>query len=311
MQSLIVRMPNHLGDVCMTLPSLDMLAASGYELTLVGRPWLRELFWAYPWAVFGLPKARGERIRALRDLKARGPGGTQALLFTNSFSTALDLRLVGWRAIGYATDARRWLLGQVVPVPRAWRADMHTRDYYYHLARVLVPDAPAQVPPPQLQVGAAAFHRARAALVDAGVRGPYVVLCPVAVGLHRGRVKRWDGFGRLALELSGEGHTVVICPGPGELPEAQAAVKNACFIGPLDLAAFAALLRESRLVVANDSGPAHLAAAVGARLVAMFGVTDPGKTSPAGDQVVLLGSERGWPHYEVASATVATLLSRA
>ena len=41
---LLVRLPNHLGDACMALPALDLLAARGHSLTLAGRPWAAELF---------------------------------------------------------------------------------------------------------------------------------------------------------------------------------------------------------------------------------------------------------------------------
>ena len=55
-------------------------------------------------------------------------------------------------------------------------------------------------------------------------------------------------------------------------------------IGPdLDLAALAAVLAQLDLLVTNDSGPMHLAAALGVRCVALFGPTDPRRTAPAGE----------------------------
>jgi heptosyltransferase-2 len=141
------------------------------------------------------------------------------------------------------------------------------------------------------------------------VGSDYVVLCPVAVGLHRGRVKAWDGFGRLCDELRAQGRTVVACPGPGEQQAVAAALKDASILAPTDVGTFAALLAASRLVVANDSGPGHVAAAVGARLVSVFGVTEPTRTRPWGPRVTLVGSERGWPRYEEVAAAVASALA--
>jgi heptosyltransferase-2 len=75
-----------------------------------------------------------------------------------------------------------------------------------------------------------------------------------------------------------------------------------------DVGTFAALLAGARLVVANDSGPGHLAAAVGASIVSVFGVTEPEKTRPWGPRVRLVGSGAGWPRYEDVLAATDELL---
>ena len=308
MRSLIVRLPNHLGDACMSLPTLDRLAAQGIELTLAARPWAKELFDAYAWPVIALSSGRLDRIAALRAARASNRRERNALLLTNSFSSALDFRLAGLRAFGYATDGRRLLLHRACPVPSQWSDGMHTVEYYLYLAGKLLGLAPASAPPPRLTLSAASRERASAALTRGGAGPNYIVMCPIARGRHRGQVKSWDGFGRLAQELRSRGHEVIVCPGPGEEAAARAAVASARMLGPLDLGAFGALLADSRLVIANDSGPGHLAAAVGARLVGVFGVTDPTKTRPLGPEVRLVGSANGWPSYEEVAAAVATRL---
>jgi len=143
----------------------------------------------------------------------------------------------------------------------------------------------------------------------ASVGAAYVVLCPVAVGLHRGQVKAWDGFGRLCDDLRAQGHAVVACPAPGERAAVAAVLNGAAILPSTDVGTFAALLAASQLVIANDSGPGHVAAAVGARLVSVFGVTEPTRTRPWGPAVTLVGSERGWPRYEEVTAAVAAALS--
>ena len=133
---LTVRLPNHLGDACMALPTLDLLAHEGFELRLAGRAWAASLFNAYAWPCIALHGSTPEKIDALRA--ARGSEGNAALLLTNSFSTAFEFRLAGYSSVGYARGGRSWLLQRAVAVePRD-----HMVEYYYRLARSLVPHSP-------------------------------------------------------------------------------------------------------------------------------------------------------------------------
>jgi heptosyltransferase-2 len=308
MPSLIVRLPNHLGDACMSLAALNLLADHGFELTLAARAWAEPLFSAYPWTVIALPLRRRERLQALRAWRIAHPG-SRGILFTNSLSTALDFRLAGLPATGYAADGRRLLLSRAVARPRAG-SGVHMVEYYYRLASQLVPQAPPVPDELALRVTPKAMANARALLTAAGVDGSYVVLCPVAVGLHHGHVKAWSGFGRLCEVLIARGESVVVCPGPGERARVQQATPHATLLAEADVATFAALLAASRLVVANDSGPGHIAAAVGAPLISVFGVTDPSQTRPWGTRAALVGSAQGWPSDEDVRAAVERALAR-
>lgn len=55
----------------MALPALDLLADRGFAFTLAGHAWAKDLFAAYPWSVVSLPSSRVDRLRALRDIKAK------------------------------------------------------------------------------------------------------------------------------------------------------------------------------------------------------------------------------------------------
>jgi heptosyltransferase II len=285
----------------MAVAALDALSSGGYSLTLAGRPWIASLFEAYRWSKVALREDRRANIRVLRSAAA----GAAGLLLTNSFSTALEFRLAGIRATGYARGGRSLLLTDAVPV----HASDHMVEYYHRLAARLLRAAASLPPRLNLQVGTPARRRAQVALAMAGCTGPYVVLCPVAVGLHHGKVKAWDGFERLSGDLRARGVRVVALPGPGETAEVSRVLPGATVLPESDVATFAALLADSALVVANDSGPGHLAAAVGARLISVFGVTEPEKTRPWGPRVNLVGSGAGWPRYEEVLATVEVSLA--
>jgi heptosyltransferase-2 len=296
MTPLIVRLPNHLGDACMALPALDLLADRSFALTLVGRPWAKELFSAYTWKVVSLSSSR---IQALRDTKV-----DTGLLLTNSFGTALEFRLAGISAIGYARDARSWLLHKAIAI----NASDHMVEYYYRLAQVLAgtsPDVPRDL---RLRIGEPARQRAQQLLAGHDVASKYVALSPVAVGFHRGKAKAWDGFTRLNVELLADGIKVVAMPGLNESATVRQALPGATVLPESDVATFSAILAGASLVVANDSGAGHLAAAVGARLISVFGVTEPEKTRPWSTRATLIGSSSGWPSYEEVRSAVYSAL---
>ncbi|MFN2385369.1 MAG: glycosyltransferase family 9 protein, partial [Thermoanaerobaculia bacterium] len=113
-----------------------------------------------------------------------------------------------------------------------------------------------------------------------------VILAP---GAAWSWTKRWppETFGGLARGLLSEGSAVVIVIGPGEEELARrvneaAGVPLPVLGAALDPLELAALLSLGSVVVGNDSGPLHLAAAAGAPVVALFGPTDPGRTAPLG-----------------------------
>ena len=171
MSPLFVRLPNHLGDACMSVPALDLLAAHDFALTLVGRAWAPDLFAAYPWRTLVLARDWVGRAAMLRvAMRTAGPSA-KALLLTNSFSSALDFRLARRPAAGYATDGRRWLLRPAFEVPLRWAAGMHMVEYYYTLAASFIGQS-AQ-PPARLDLKVTDSGRVRArALLDAGQRRP-------------------------------------------------------------------------------------------------------------------------------------------
>jgi ADP-heptose:LPS heptosyltransferase len=146
------------------------------------------------------------------------------------------------------------------------------------------------------------------------------------VGIHPGGgetagysdpTKRWfpDRFGRLAdLLVQSGGVQVVLLQGPGDKPYVDEALKNmnARVLGiasGLPLAVFAALMKECDLVVVNDTGPMHIAAAQKVPVVAIIGPTHPAYTPPRGDlhQVVWAGV-RCSPCYNPEESTFGTPL---
>lgn len=288
---LAVRLPNWLGDACMALPALARLRAAGFRLACFGKGWAIDLLAAEPDAVAKLPGGLFADAALIRASGAR-----RGVLLPNSLGSALRLRLAGVGAAGHG-GWRRPLLARAV----ARQPGYHEVEAFWRVAGAwCADDAP---PPPTLGLRLADAQRrqAEAALRAAGVAGDYRVLAPLAVGRIAGKSKQWPGFPLLCRMLAERG-PVVGCPGPGEEAAMRAALPGAILLNGLGVGAYAAVMARARLVVANDSGPMHLAAAVGSPVIGVFGVADPARTRPWSPRARTIGDARGWPTVDAVAA---------
>ncbi|MDM9561832.1 glycosyltransferase family 9 protein [Bordetella petrii] len=316
---LYVRLPNWVGDVCMSLPSLELLRATGLPLVLCARPWARDLLAGVP--ARGFIPMRGRLLddrRAVREHQ-RALGGDAArargLALPDSLSSAAVFRLAGVPSAGYRDDGRSLLLRWPIAKPAA---GLHAVESWHYLTRSALqrwglPAGDAQ-PGPRLPLPLTPEHQAAAdaLLRETGLAGqPFVLIAPTATGLHKGRIKVWPGFDALTRTLQARGHTVVMCPPPAEADEARRNAPTARLLPPLPLGAFAALTARAALVVCNDSGVSHVAAAADAFQLTLFGVTNPGRTGPWSPRAVCLGSEQAWPEAAEVERQACALLESA
>ncbi len=310
---LIVRLRNWVGDVVLGLPMLQRLHDAGYSLQLLGKGWARDLLAGHGWPVQALAGSGRERIAQLRRLRAQAQaldGGfgrrLNALALPYSFSSALEMRLAGLRAIGYRHEGRGWLLSRAVARSRT----RHEMAVYWELGSALL-QQPAP-PPGRVQLQSSQQHLAQAQALRARLqlRPGYVVLCPFAGGTFEKLDKSWPAFPPFAAQgLPLLGRDLLVCPGPGEEEAVAARDYAGCRIATgVGLGAYAALLRDAALVIANDTGPGHLAAAVGAPLLSVLGPTDPARWGAVGPTVHLLRRETGWPTADEVLARARELL---
>jgi heptosyltransferase-2 len=310
---LIVRLRNWVGDVTLGVPTLRRLADAGHALQLVGKGWAQDLLAGEGWAVHGLPKTWRERVRLLRRLgdeaAAVDPGFRRrinAVCFPYSFSSALEFRWAGLRAIGHAYEGRGWLLSRSVPRP----IGRHELEVYWDLGNALLGSAVQAPPAIGLAVGAPQRQAAEALLERHRVRPGYVVICPFAGGTWSGADKTWPAFPAFAAQIATRfGRDVLICPGPGEETIAARDYAHAICLPNVPLGSYAALLQRAALMVSNDTGPGHMAAAVGAPLLSVLGPSDPAQWGAWGPTVRFVrGDGATWPALEQVTEAAAERL---
>jgi heptosyltransferase-2 len=282
-----VRLPNWVGDVVMATPALAALRAAhpGAEIVAEGRAYLAGLVRGVASVDAFLPEARGVRARA-RMLRERR--FELAVLLPDSVRSALApfLARVPVRA-GYARDPlRRALLTLALPPPREGgrRAPLSMVERYLRITRALgCADAGRRT---ALAVDPAAREAAAKRLADAGLAGGARTLV-VTPGASFGSSKLWPpGHFAAAADAIARRHglAVVLAPGPGEealAREIARAMEEPAFVladPPTPLAELVGLLAGAALHLGNDTGPRHIAVAVGTPTVVLIGPTDPRHT---------------------------------
>lgn len=260
----------------------------------------------------GRPRGLGGRLRLAGVLRREAYDA--ALLLTNSFSTALVVRFSGIpRRVGFARDGRGVLLTECLRAPRrdgGW-ATVPAVDYYWHAAGALLGEAGPEgnglragdrsgghrLPigaALELPIGDEDITDARRVAGKLGLEGAFAVLNPGGNNV----AKRWpaERFGEVARRLSGRGLAVLVNGSPGEAGVVDEVVAASAGAGRSlveaggTLGSLKVLVSRASLLVTNDTGPRHFAAATRTPVVSLFGPTDHRWTcipTPGGEEVVL------------------------
>ena len=318
---LVVRIRNWVGDVILGLPGLQLIESTGFELHLVARgKWAPSLLAGYGWPVHVQPaglQAKVAQLRQLRhDLAQRDPGFTRrenAFLLPVSFSAALEMRLAGLKPVGVAKEGRSVLLARAEP----WAETGHELERYWDIARRFAHHRETTPRDIGFRVQAGKSEEAQGLLAAHGIQGGFVMICPFAGGKAATADKadkKWPGFQDFTARAEAElGLPLVVYPGPGEHEAARQLYPAARMLEGADLATYAAVLQRAALVVANDTGPGHMAAALGRPLISLIGPTDPARWAPWGPNVHVLrhdrqGEQTVWPSVDEAFALARQLL---
>ncbi len=285
---------NWIGDTIMSMPAVEAWRRENPDAHLTV---LVKQNYAPLWALHSAP----DNIATFDDTNAgtfaagkmlRAGRFDRAAIFPNSFRSAY----IPWLAriperIGTTGHCRCLLLTRCLPAPS--RTDRRHQAFEYFELLGLKP--PAQLETPRLKIS----DGARESVMSRLEKFPrqFVGLIP---GAARGPAKRWpaEHFVAVGRELALKGRCGILLLGG---PDDAELCENICgqiggssvlnLAGKTTLKEWAAMLACCRLVVCNDSGGMHLAAAVGTPLVAIFGLTDPAVTGPIGGNFAIVRNE--------------------
>ncbi len=286
MKALIVRL-SAIGDVVHTLPVAATLRQYGFEVDWVVEPPARPLVEANPAVSRAIPAptARPAELarawstaRDLHRLRHDVALDLQGLWKSAAWARASGAR----RVIGFAGPWRRERLSEVllgVRVPLR-REPSHVIDKNLALLRALGIEEEGlrefPLPPTPEETRRVSEHLAARGWRDFAVLNPG--------GGWASKLWPPAAFGAVAQGLAARGITPVVTWGPGEEGLADAVVaasgQTASHCFPTTLLEYVEVARRARIVVAADTGPLHLACAIGTPVVGVFGPTDPARNGP-------------------------------
>lgn len=311
LRRIVVLCPSWVGDVVLSTPVLRALREHlpETEVIAVVRPGQQPLLAGLPWV---------DDVIAMSNTGVRGPFRLAAqirkkqpdagLLLPNSFRSAVTLRLADVAIrVGYARDGRSLLLTHSVTPP-----DLSTpvpMTHYY--AQLATHALGCEAIDHTLELRTSDAEREAAAKLLDDVPGPFVLLNPGASK----QAKRWPAARFAAVgDAVADSHSmsVAVTGSPGEAGIVRAVCDAAETSSPIDLVergvtlgSLKAVIERASLLITNDTGPRHIAAALGTPAVSIFGPTDHRWTTLSGASERIMLAEPFLPEQLTADAHAA------
>lgn len=288
----LVRSPNWLGDACMAFPAVRALKMGRPDIrvTVFGPDKLEKLWSSLPEVDAYIGKVGREGLlkasNRIRKTKIEYDAG---ILFTNSTRSTLEFWLAGIpRLVGYSGSARSRLLNQICPESPKGTRPLHHIEKYLQIVT---------------HAGAAVHNalelKGMASQTEGQGGGSHHLRLGLCAGAEYGPAKRWpiERFAAAANQISerlkpkqsewflfgAPGETAM-----GEALSSRLEVPHQNRIGKTSLSELIAELQNCDLLLTNDTGTMHLAAALGVQTVSIFGSTEPSLTGPIGDKHLIL-----------------------
>lgn len=287
---------------------IDLLAMPSSAKIVEGDPDLTNIItydpivWRRPKGLFNPRSWRDARQLVER---MRGRRYDLAISVFGNWAAVLAVLSGARRTIGFRDEGYPGFMTDSVP-GRHWRPGerLHEVDYCLQLAQAAGADIAPQDRIPRLYVTEQAKQEIDAMLASVGIRpGKPLIACHVAS--NQGQSKRWPllYWARLLDRLIREDVAQIVLTGaPGDLPYVDDVIRRMRGIneysaarvvnlaGKTSLGQLAALLQRADLLITGDSGPMHIAAAVGTPLIAIHGPTDPAHSGPVSPRATILKS---------------------
>jgi heptosyltransferase II len=295
---ILVRSSNWLGDAVMSVPAVRAIKAARPDarVTIAAPEKIAPLWKLVPEVDAVIPLSTGRLLSSVRLIRSAPPFDV-AILFPSSLRAALESWLSAIpRRVGYRGHWRRWVLNQIVPIPRKPGPPEHHSLRFLRIARECGADTEE---PPTEKTFNVQRQTPDAQLSDVykpSTAHNHQLKIGLCAGAEYGPAKRWlpERFAEAAERISAQSSVQWMLFGTARDASAGAQIAAAlgdhCVnrIGQTTLEQLIHELHDCRLLLTNDTGTMHLAALLGIPVVAIFGSTEPRLTGPLGNGHIIL-----------------------
>ena len=271
-ETLVIRLPNWIGDTLMAYPMLIALKRAGIDFICLGHTWAEDLFSGTEIEVYTSDHVKVSRW-CFKFYKAHG--FEKGLLCPNSLSTVVPMRLAGINTVGYHSFSSLKL---------HYNETVHTVENYFDLAKPFIQN---RVELSEI-LDKITIHKSSVQqgekLIQERINSEYIVICPYATNLHKGKNKEWPFWQEFCEKYKGD--KIVALVSKEDYARCQIEFPNIIILSTgLSISGY--IMRQAKFVLANDSGAMHLASFFGANIIGLFGATEINKTRPwYGDYIV-------------------------
>lgn len=294
---ILILLPNWIGDAVLSLPAIYRIRGGfpSAHISVIGLPHITALFKEYPFIddiiVYPDKSQKAGLLPAVREI--RKYGFDLSILFPNSLRSAIIARLAGIPLrCGYNRDGRGLLLNIPVKLSEDIKK-VHQSEYYLNIASAL--ECNPNITSSKLFLSKKEEQNAEDFLKKNNIT-PENLIIGINPGAAFGSSKRWypERYGSVARTLINNYNGRIIVFGSQKETDIAKEITNIAKLPILNMAGktsvreLMALIARCRLIITNDSGPMHIAAALGIPVTAIFGSTDPELSGPLGEGHVVI-----------------------
>ena len=305
-KKILVRAPNWLGDNVLILPAVVRLQqlAPHSEITILVKAAFSEFWKLAGFKVIELPKFQGisgliARYQFAKKIKTYN--FDWAIIMPNSFDSAVIPFLATIKKrIGWATDARRFLLNHIIKHPNFSPQKQQPFDQLFLIEKLFdIQNFSEELPQVKLNISNELIQAAKEKFLIENEK-IYIAINP---GATYGTAKCWEKDYYVELILKAQRSldlNVLIIGGNGDFEVCNAIMQDLLLLDPqaatwcknmagkTSITELATFLKMSQVLITNDTGAMHMAAVVETPIIAIFGPTNWNRTAPLGDKNVLL-----------------------
>ncbi len=300
-EKILIRAVNWIGDAVMMAPSVKAVREMypDADITVLGRDKINDVLSLTGivgrFIKYDIPPdfmELKERIKLAREIKAEG--FSKCFIFPNSFDSALVPYMSGIpERIGFGNFPGRILLTKTVKVPPS---GTHQSQKYFELVRAA--GFSGNMPDFSMDADDSSLKWAETFL-SMNCRNRTAPLIGVSPGAEYGPAKRWfpDRFASLINRIKNVYNAEIILLGSKNDTDVCGAIKRQVSetiidaSGKTTIKQLAAILKKVKLLITNDTGTMHLAAALQTPVLAIFGSTDAKATAPVKGNITIIRKE--------------------